>query len=338
MAEIFKLVMYPLIKPSSPEFFKAEISDNTKNIIDTLYNSANSDFVSGRKNLIMKLNHSFFCCCFEEGFIIYTFSPETSHGRLAMNGVFVPAEYIRTAWKLYLKDILYIVAGDVMGRSVFRGEYDVINEMSANARAKLDENYRNRIEICYGKIKKERPYNFAMTSYPRNSLPVNFVMENAGNDVIPESDYESGQIKIHEPVVKNAKEKYISEEPIIRNIYIRKSTKKGFLDIRKNMMIEQGYKRTEIKQFLEDTERSIQTDNVWYIINEDTEDRFICALDYVTINSLESGVIDFAKLCSAVEQAITRYKDNTEKTESSSGHNDRKDEFKEKVLRFFRKK
>ena len=98
------------------------------------------------------------------------------------------------------------------------------------------------------------------------------------------------------------------DEGFFRNIYILRTSKKAFIEMKKDELREKGMKKSDIKDEAEDIEsefKKILSDYVWYILNNSPAEKFTYCLDPETIKALENGCIDFAVLNTAVKNAYT---------------------------------
>lgn len=342
----FPILMNPYIRPAKSGFLKLSISEETKNIIDVLYGKANQSFVSGMRYRISNLENSLFCCCFPEGLFIYAFFPEKSQGQLAMAGFFISQKYMRIAWRLYLEDIMYIVAANMCSLAVFKKEcdYDTMRKHSEAAKGMLNEEYRSQIAEYLSKMNKDIPYNFAMTQYPKCYLPVNFNMENSFYDV-HQNESEEGNLVIYKSVVEDTLKKLGENEEWMKNIYIRRAEKSDFLEIIKARMKSEGKKKADIKAAIDDTEyelNAIRNNYVWYMANDSSNDYFIRLFDYYTNQQFQTGSIDFAALSDAVEITLSQYRKEqqeklNDKDVDNNNNNNNNEEPKRGFLKLFRK-
>ena len=306
MAERFPITLYTFERNAEKFVFDADISAETLKILNGIYRKTEDICQSGYDSA--KLENSVFGCFFKEGFFVYSFFDINSHGMMSMKGLFIPEKYRRTAWRIYLRNIMCMAAADEFKntqKTIYNADYDFMCSISEDAERRLDVEYYLKINKYFTDMNKSIPHNFALTDYPIRKLPIVFSAENSDYDSLPD-DYEDGKISLNPLVVDDAFKKFCEEEKYLKDIYILRTSKKNFLEIKKDELREKGIKKAYIKSEIDDLEykfKSILSDSVWYIINDSS--KYIQCLDPITIKDLESGCIDFATLDTAVKNACS---------------------------------
>ena len=305
MSGNFPLLFYTFDKTSDGFLFEAEVSAKTLNMIEIIYDKINERCQRQYDN--NKLENSLFCCFFDEGFFLYSFFNINSGRMISMKGIFVPKQYIRIAWRIYLRQIMYMTAADIFRNSEkykYFTDYEWISGISENAKSKLSDEYIAKIDRYFNDMQKDIPNNFAMTNYPIRKLPIAFTIKN--NISISAEEYQEGKIVMQESTVKQALAELNENEPYLSSVYVLKTLKKHFVELKKNEMKEMGMKKSEIKSESEELESELKMmpcENVWYVLDNDSEGSITQQFDQNTIRELETGIIDFSTLSMAVKSA-----------------------------------
>ncbi len=305
-ARKFSLEMKPVSMPSGERLCNADLSEESENIIQSLYDTANQVYVSGMEYKTKKLENSLFFCCLTEGAVMLSFFPQTSGSMISMRGIFIPMSCLRTAWNLYLEELMYIVAeGGKINADI---DYQMIYQLVSAAKKNIGEEYCKKIAEFYKGMKKDTPYNFAMTNFPKQNLCVDFKGgETGAGGIVPIQESESGKLVIKTETVRLAEQNLRQRDPELADMYIYRDTKKGYIDIKKDEYKSAGMKRSDIKARMEDIENELKnssSENVWYVFLTDTKSAVL--LSQPVIGKLEKeGCIDFAELCKDVRRRIS---------------------------------
>lgn len=312
--------MYTFDMTSKGILFNAEVSAETLNILENIYARTNEKcrqtYDSGR------LENSLFCCFFDEGFFVYSFFNIGSGGTVSMKGIFVPKEYRRTAWRIYLRDIMYMVAADEFRNSrvyEYKVDYEWICNISQHARKSLDDDYAAKIDRFFDDMQREIPHNFALTDYPMRKLPIAFKMESKGANIYDEN-FEEGKIIMQEADIKKALAEISENEPYLSSIYLARTSKKHFIEMKKEELKLMGLKKNAVKTESEEIEAELKNtpgENIWFVLDNSEGGSFSQHFDTNTLKDLESGSINFATLSTAVKIACNKLKDRKSGAESS---------------------
>ena len=145
MAERFPIVIYTFERTAENFVFDAEISDRTMRLLHEIYRRTNDRCQNEYDN--SRLENSLFGCFLDEGFFIYSFFDINSR-EISMRGLFIPNEYKRTAWRIYLRNIMCIAASDEFRNTTktrYSGDCKWLFSISEIAERRLNVEYYLKI-------------------------------------------------------------------------------------------------------------------------------------------------------------------------------------------------
>lgn len=304
MSELFPVQMLGFRLPDDSEKISSIFRNET-----TIMTQVHSymDQTLGRLSYLRKdITDSIFCSFFSESVFFYTFDLRSD---LIMRGLVIPRSDIRTVWKLYLKDILYITAAgtELSGEAV---GFSKIRQLSDSAASTVSSTCAERINRFCDPASTVFPGSFALTDFPLEKMNIEFRTRAAGSNQSIQPEDTDGKLLIAPEVTKAAVSDILTSRPVLENVYLCRCSQKSYIDLHKKILKNNGASRDDRNTAAEDTEsqlRRYKTEMVWFVHDKTPGDEYAVLLIDTTVNALESGEIDYYPLSREIEQIVSMH-------------------------------
>ena len=268
---------------------RAYLSGSTIGVVNRIYEAINKKFLTSNNMLAVKnsLQNNIFCCCFNDGIVMFTL--EANEGTLVLKGFFIPKNYLRTAWKLYREQLIYIaVAGECNTINPFQRTAEEMYKDGANAKNNTSEECKNALADVIEQVRKNTiPYSFTNSGLPAKFLPVSFA------DKVDSSQFsiqitDGSTITMYNTIVEKMKLSIKQTQPSASRLYFCHGTKKEFYNLKKEE-IKAIYSKITAKGMIKKLEVAIKAEDLkrelWYFRLDDGSCSFVTeADDSININ------------------------------------------------------
>ena len=238
------------------------MSMSTLSIIRHIYEDVNGKFQTNTNS--DRIKNSVFGCCFEDGMAMFTFW--ITNSRVKLTGFFIPREYLRTAWKLFRKELVRLASVDFFNGQIAPFSLSAEDIYAYSERAQMNMSW---LQSLVDEVEKsDVPFSFTNTGLPVSSLPVIFdkskssavtIEENGNSGIIPLDKYEN--------VALNMSAYIKSNYPVASNIYLCCDMRKSYYS-QKREQIKKNYPKHKVKDSLQMLDAEVMSGNdkeiVWF--------------------------------------------------------------------------
>lgn len=233
-------------------------------ILSKVYMVINEKFMISKNMPLFadKLNASYFCCCFDDGFAAFSFLADSQAEKLELRGIFISDEYMRTAWKLYRGMLFYFLYFDCTSEKLFEPE-DIMNEVHSIQKRLSDSTNERLKELGKQLMSKEIPCNCAFAKFQLSYLPISFNNYQA-SEVSAEPAEKDAGIMIDKNQKSAYKHRLDSIYPKLSNIRLCCSSAKTYLSLKKDELKQLADKEDHKAKFKEEKEKVSEYEHIWY--------------------------------------------------------------------------
>ena len=316
----------PLIK------FSNIISEEAVACLGRIYSEINKRMLTSKNHsLIDKIHNGVFCCCFATGATIFTIRLNMTGGLLGsqvcLSGYFIPTDSLKTAWKVFRREIITICIGgaDALEDNVimmddikiFDSAYKTYIGLNEELKAKADKIANDMENVSV-------PYSFAYTDFPLKYMPV--IFESSGENHIEYAEgVDSNKIIFTTDQVRKKKAELYQFYPDAENMYLVVNNRKTYLNLKK-----EEYKNTLSKAEFKSKSREldiradIQRDYLWFWVKKADFSYVYLVNGDEYIRPLEFGNTEFPLIPMLMKQANSdidrrRYERATTATQTADG-------------------
>ena len=331
----FCVTLVPVIVASAKESWaqglEQYITEKTVNSISRIYDSVNNTFLTSTHNnyIYDRIKNSFFCCCYDEGMLMFTF--RLTELKTMMTGYFIPRSSVRTAWKVFRSEIIYICAygAEAAMKKIRTPDAQTLFSMADSCATAMDSEFREVVDKVISDMETASvPYSFAYTRFPLKYIPVMFESRASGSA-------ESADILDSRIVLSSEKTREISSRmknlvPEAQDIYLCCGSRKDYINIKKEEY-KAAAPRSDVKALVKELEAQTAPlkEPIWYFMRRDQSAGYTVLTESVFSDAFSGKDFDFQILPVAVQQAardINAIKENEKNTandrvkEDSSSH------------------
>lgn len=291
--------------------FSGIVSEEAVACIGKIHSEINKRVLTSKNHSIIdRVHNGVFCCCFATGVTIFTIrlnmTATLSRSHVVLSGYFIPLSCLRTAWKVFRREIITICIG---GASALEEDVIIKNDAEIFDSAQkifvgLDEELRIKTERIVNDMENVPvPYSFAYTDFPLKYMPV--IFESAVENHLEVADgVDSNKIIFTSEQVRKKESELYQFYPDARNMYLVVNNRKYYLNIKK-----EEYKNTLSKAEFKskskelDIRADIQREYLWFFVRKSEFDYvYLISGDEYT-RYFEAGNMYFSLIPSLMRQA-----------------------------------